>query len=199
MTTRRKPTAGCSPAGRAAVCALAVMGVLLLTATGCGGTTTRERLSNTPASHGPPPDTLSSNTPATRDPVAIVDALDAAGLALCHTDYSDLAQYNIYGLFGAVSTQRYFPHHAALPIHSGNVESLSCVTPNQPDSGAIEIDVYPTPSRASEALRQVGQIWLAGWLYGNVAVLVDRAMPTPQSQQVGDVLDRLPGAVAFRL
>ena len=184
MTTRRKPTAGCSPAGRAAVCALAVMGVLLLTATGCGGTTTRERL---------------SNTPATRDPAAIVDALDAAGLALCHTDYSDLAQYNIYGLFGAVSTQRYFPHHAALPIHSGNVESLSCVTPNQPDSGAIEIDVYPTPSRASEALRQVGQIWLAGWLYGNVAVLVDRAMPTPQSQQVGDVLERLPGAVAFRL
>jgi hypothetical protein len=128
----------------------------------------------------------------------IVHALDAAGLALCHTDYSDLAQYNIYGLLGAVSTQRYFPHHAALPIHSGNVEALSCITPNQQDTGAIEIDVYPTPSVASEALRQAGQVWLTGWLYGNVAVLVDKTVPPPQSQQVGDVLDHLQGAVALR-
>jgi hypothetical protein len=36
-------------------------------------------------------------------------------------------------------------------------------------------------------------------LYGNVAVLVDKAVPLPQSQQVGDILDHLPGAVPFRL
>ena len=198
MTTPCKPAAGCSPAGRAAVSVLALLGVLLLAATACGGGTTRERVSNAPASHGPPPDTLSSNTSATRDPAVIVHALDAAGLALCHSDYSDFAQYNVYGLLGAVSTQRYFPHHAVVPIHSGNAEALSCITPNQPDTGAIEIDVYPTPSVASEALRQVGQVWLTGWLYGNVAVLVDKTVPAPQSQQVGDVLDHLPGAVAFR-
>jgi hypothetical protein len=142
---------------------------------------------------------LSSTTSVTRDPAVIVNALNAVGLALCHSYYSDLAEYDIYRLLGAVSTQRYFPHHAAVLIHSGNVEALSCITPNQPDTGAIEIDVYPTPAVAAEALHQVGQVWLTGWLYGNVAVLVDKAVPLLQSQQVGDILDHLPGAVPFRL
>jgi hypothetical protein len=185
--------------GRLALGALAVTGVVLLAATACGDGTTREQLSNTPASPGPPPATLSSSTLVTRDPAAIVASLDAVGLALCHSDYSDLAEYNIYGLFGAVSTQRYFPHHMAMIIHSGNVEALSCVTPSQPDTGAIEIDVYPTPADASAAVRRVGQIWQTGWLYGNVAVLVDKTVPPPQSQQVGDVLDHLSGAVALQL
>jgi hypothetical protein len=186
-------------ARRSALAALALTGVLLPAATACGGGTTGERLSETPASPGPPPDTLSSNTSVTRDPAVIVDGLDAVGLALCHSDYSDLAEYNIYGLFGAVSTQRFFPHHVAVPIHLGHVDALSCVTPNQPDTGAIEIDVYPSPAVASEALRQVGQVWLASWLYGNVAVLVDKQVPIDQSQRVRDVLDHLPGAFPFRL
>ena len=46
---------------------------------------------------------------ATGDPQVIVDALDAAGLALCHADYSDGAQYNIYGILGASATWRFFP------------------------------------------------------------------------------------------
>ena len=209
MARAHHPTAGSSSfrrirgsaaaaTGRLAVAALAVTGVLLLAVTACGYATTREQLSNAPASPGPPPETASSSTSVTRNPTAIVDSLDAVGLALCHSDHSDLAEYNIYRLLGAVSTQRYFPHHTAMTIHSDNGEALSCVTPNQPDTGAIEIDVYPTPSVASEALRQVGQVWLTGWLYGNVAVLVDKTMPLPQSQLVGEVLDHLSGAVALR-
>ncbi len=210
MATVHNSTVRCSPvrlgrgstaiAGRrSAVAVVAVTGVLLLAATACGGGTTTARLLKTPASRGPASDARSSNTSVTRDPEVVLHALDAVGLALCHSDYSDLAEYNIYRLFGAVSTKRYFPHRAAVPIHSVNAEAVSCITPNQPDTGAIEIDVYPTPTAASGALRRVGQVWLTGWLYGNIAVLVDKTVPLLQSQQVGDVLDHLPGAIPVRL
>lgn len=130
---------------------------------------------------------------ATSDPQIIVDALDAAGLALCHSDYSDFAQYNIYGILGAYATRRFFPHHLAVPVPTTNGEALSCVTPNQPNTGAIEIDVYPSAVDASAALRQVGRIWLDAWLYGNVSILVDQTTPGPVAQEVSGVLDHLPG------
>jgi hypothetical protein len=135
---------------------------------------------------------------ATRDPQVIVDALDAAGMALCHADYSDGAQYNIYGILGASGTWRFFPHHSAAPVPTNNGEVLSCVTANQPNTGAVEIDVYPSAADASAALRQVGHIWLDAWLYGNVAILVDQTTPPPVAQQVHEVLDHLPGTTQFR-
>ena len=156
--------------------------------------------SNAEALNGPPIGVPSSkgSPNGIRDPQVIINALDAAGLALCHSDYNDLAGYNVYGILGAYSTRRFFPHHSALPIHSGNTDALSCITANQPDTGAIEMDVYPSPAVASAALRKVGHIWLASWLYGNVAVVVEQRMPLPLAQQVGEVLDHLSGAARLR-
>jgi hypothetical protein len=130
---------------------------------------------------------------ATRNPQVIVDALDTAGLALCHSDYSDFAQYNIYGVLGALATWRYFPHHSAVPVPAGNTVALSCVTANQPNTGVIEIDTYPSAADASAALRQGGKIWLNAWLDGNVAIHVDQTTPGPVAQEVRGVLDHLPG------
>jgi hypothetical protein len=126
-----------------------------------------------------------------------VDALDAAGLGLCHSDYSDLPQYDIYGILGALSTKRYFPHHSAVPIHTDNTDAVSCVTPSQPGSGTVEIDAYPSHDVAAAVLRQVGQVWLGTWLYGNIAIVVDQA-PPPEAQEVRQVLEHLPGAFPFR-
>ena len=143
----------------------------------------------------PPTGTSPSNGSAiaTRDPQVIVDALDTAGLALCHADYSDGAQYNIYGIFGASGTWRFFPKHSAVLVPTDNGEALSCVTANQPNTGVIEIDVYPSVADASGSLRQVGRIWLDAWLYGNVAIHVDQTTPGPVAQEVRGVLDHLPG------
>ena len=137
---------------------------------------------------------------ATRDPQVIVDALDAAGLALCHSDYSDGAQYDVYGILGASATWRFFPHHLAVEVPTAtaaNGSALSCLTPNQPNTGVIEVDVYPSAVDASVALRQVGQIWLDAWLYGNVAVLIDQTTPGPIAQVVSEVIDQLPGTTQF--
>jgi hypothetical protein len=137
---------------------------------------------------------------ATGDPQVIVDALDAAGLALCHSNFSDGAQYNVFGILGASATWRFFPHHVAVPVPAAtaaNAPALSCVTPNQPNTGVIEVDVYPSAVDASAALRQVGQIWLDAWLYGNVAILVDQTTPFPVAQEVRGVLDHLPGSTQF--
>jgi hypothetical protein len=139
-----------------------------------------------------------SNSGLSRDPEVIVNALDAAGLALCHSDYSDAAEYDIYGLLGAYSTRRYFPHHSAVPIRADGTGGLSCVSPSQPNTGAIELDVYPSPSEASAALQRVGQVWLAAWLYGNVALVLDQTTPPPVEQQVSQVLDHVPGAFRLR-
>ena len=130
---------------------------------------------------------------ATRDPQVIVDALDAAGLALCHADYSDGAQYDIYGILGASATWRFFPHHFAVPVPNG--PDMSCVTPNQPNTGVIEIDVYPSAINAQRALRYVERFWLAAWLYGNVAILIDQTTPLPLAQEEREVLDQIPGTV----
>jgi hypothetical protein len=139
-----------------------------------------------------------SNGAVSRDPEVIVQALDAAGLALCHSDYSDAAEYDIYGLLGAYSTRRYFPHHSAVPIRTDGTAALSCVSASQPNTGAVELDVYPSPSEASAALRRVGQVWLAAWLYGNVALVLDQTTTRPVEQQVSQVLDHLPGAFRVR-
>lgn len=134
---------------------------------------------------------------ATRDPGVVVDSLNAAGLALCHSDYSDGAQYDVYGILGATATWRFFPHHNAVLVPSDDGNALSCVAPNQPATGVIEIDVYPSAVDAAAALRQVGQIWLYAWLYGNVAILVDQTTPLPVAQVVFEVLDHLPGTTRF--
>jgi hypothetical protein len=170
--------------------------VLALVAAACSARTTGTPSPTTGTLIAPSLGASSSNGPpnVTRDPQVIVDALDAAGLALCHSDYSDAAQYNIYGILGADANWRFFPHHTAVPIRSENASALSCNTTNQPNTGAIEIDVYPSALDASVALRQVGKIWLASWLYGNVAVVVDQTTPLPLAQQEGQVLDHLPGA-----
>ena len=141
--------------------------------------------------------TSDGSATATGNPRVIVDALDAAGLALCHAHYSDGAQYNIYGIFGASATWRFFPHHSAVPAPTDNGEALSCVTTNQPNTGAVEIDVYTSAADAAAALRQVGHIWLDAWLYGNVAILVDMTTPRPVAQQVREVLDHLAGTTQF--
>ena len=133
---------------------------------------------------------------ATRDAQVIIDALNAAGLALCHSDYSDGAQYDIYGILGASATWRFFPHHSAVPVPATariDGPALSCVTQNQPNTGVIEVDIYPSAADASATVRQVGHVWLDAWLYGNVAILVDQTTPGPVAQQVSEVLDHLPG------
>jgi hypothetical protein len=137
------------------------------------------------------------STTATGDPQVIVDALDAADLGLCHSDYSDGAPYDIYGILGASPTWRFFPHHTAVPVPSENGDVLSCVTPNQPNTGVIEIDVYPSAVEASAALRQVGRIWLYAWLDGNVAILVDQTTPPAVAEVVREALDHLPGTTPF--
>jgi hypothetical protein len=137
------------------------------------------------------------STVAERDPRVIVDALNAADLALCHSDYSDGAQYNIYGILGASATWRFFPHHTAVTVSSQNGDILSCVSPSQPDTGVIEIDVYPSAVDASAALHQVGPIWLHAWLYGNVAIHIDQSTPPSVAQVASDVLDHLPGSTRF--
>jgi hypothetical protein len=106
---------------------------------------------------------------ATGDPRVIVDTLNAAGLALCHS------------------------------VPSDGVDALSCVATNQPNTGVIEVDVYPSATDASAALRQVGQIWLDAWLYGNIAILVDQTTPLPIAQEVSGILGHLPGTTQFRL
>jgi hypothetical protein len=135
----------------------------------------------------------------TGDPRIIVDALNAAGLALCHSDYSDFAQYDVFGILGATATWRFFPHHIALPVPADGTDALSCVAANQPNTGVIEVDVYPSATDASAALRQVGQIWLGAWLYGNVAILVDQTTPLPIAQEVSGILGHLPGMTQFAL
>ena len=69
---------------------------------------------------------------------------------------------------------------------------------NQPNTGAIEIDAYQSAAEACTALSEVGQGWLARWLYGNVAVVVDQTTPLQLAQQVSQVLDHLPGVFRFR-
>jgi hypothetical protein len=135
----------------------------------------------------------------TGDPRVIVNALNAAGLALCHSDYSDGAQYDVFGILGATATWRFFPHHIALPVPADGTDALSCVAANQPNTGVIEVDVYPSATDASAALRQVGQIWLGAWLYGNVAILVDQTTPLPIAQEVSGILGHLPGMTQFAL
>jgi hypothetical protein len=136
---------------------------------------------------------------ATGDPRVIVDTLNAAGLALCHSAYSDGAPYDVFGILGATATWRFFPHHTAVPVPSDGVDALSCVATNQPNTGVIEVDVYPSATDASAALRQVGQIWLDAWLYGNIAILVDQTTPLPIAQEVSGILGHLPGTTQFRL
>ena len=133
------------------------------------------------------------STSVTRDPQVIVDALDAAGLALCHSYLSDGAEYNIYGILGASATWRFFPHHTAERVPSVNGDDLSCVTPNQSNTGVIEIDVYPHGADASAALRQAGRLWLYAWLDGNVAIHVDQSTPPPVADVAREVLEHLPG------
>jgi hypothetical protein len=140
--------------------------------------------------------TLSNGTAtATRDPDVIVNALNAAGLELCHNDLSDFAQYDVYRILGASATWRFFPHHVAVPVP--NASALGCVSTNQPNTGVIEIDVYPSAGDAFATLRRVGQIWLDAWLYGNVAILVDQTTPLRVAQEVRKVLDHLPGTTQF--
>jgi hypothetical protein len=177
----------------------AALMVMALLAAACAGQTSGAPSSKPRSVPVSPTGTSTSNgsATATRDPRVIVDALDATGLALCHADYSDGAQYNIYGILGASGTWRFFPHHAAVPVPTDTGDALSCVTANQPNTGTIEIDVYPSAADASAALRQVGQIWLDSWLYGNVAILVDQTTPFPVAQEVWQVLDHLPGTTEF--
>ena len=135
-----------------------------------------------------------STLTSTHDPQVVVDALNAAGLGLCHSYYNDGAQYNIYGILGATATWQFFPHHSAVPVQGENGFALSCVTSNQPNTGVVEIDVYPSAANASAALRQVGHIWLDAWLWGNVAVLVEEDTPSSIAQEISVVLDHVPNA-----
>jgi hypothetical protein len=176
--------------------ALIVMALLAAACTGQTGDAPSSKPRSVPITPtGTSPSDVSAT--ATRDPQVIIDALNAAGLALCHADYSDFAQYNIYGILGASATWRFFPHHSAVPVPADNGEPLSCVTANQPNTGVIEIDIYPSAAEATAALRQAGQIWLDCWLYGNVAILDDQTTPPPVAQQVREVLDHLPGTTQF--
>jgi hypothetical protein len=177
----------------------AALTVVALLAAACTGQAVGAPSSKPQSEPVSPTGTSRSNgsATATRDPRVIVDALDAAGLALCHADYSDGVQFNIYGILGASPTWRFFPHHSAVPVPTNNGEALSCLTANQPNTGAVEIDVYPSAADASAALRQVGQIWLEAWLYSNVAILDDQTTPPPVAQQVREVLDHLPGTTRF--
>jgi hypothetical protein len=170
---------------------------LALVAGACGGGTSGAPSSNQRPVNAPHTGAPSSNGSAnvTRNPQVIVDALDAAGLALCDSKYNDLAESNIYGILGAYTTLRFFPHHSAVPTQSEPTEG--CATANQPKTGAIEIDVYPSPAVTSAALREVGKVWWASWLYGNVAVVVDQTTPPWFAQQEAQVLDHLPGASRF--
>jgi hypothetical protein len=135
----------------------------------------------------------------TLDPRVIVDTLNAFGLALCHSDYSDFAQYDVFGILGATATWRFFPHHTAVPVPAAGTDAMSCVAANQPNTGVVEVDVYPSATDAAAALRQVGQIWLDAWLYGNIAILVDQTTPLPIAQEVSGILGRLPGTTQFSL
>jgi hypothetical protein len=183
-----------------AVSFIAALTFVALLAAACAGQAVGAPSSKPHAEPVSPAGTSRSNesaTTATRDPQVIVDALDAAGLALCHADYSDSAQYNIYGILGASPTWRLFPHHSAAPVPTNSGEALSCISANQPNTGAIEIDVFPSATDASAALRQVGQIWLEAWLYGNIAVLDDQNTAPAAAQQVREVLDHLPGTMSF--
>jgi hypothetical protein len=180
----------------------AALTVVVLLAAACTGQATGAPSSKPQSVSGTTTGTTPSggSATATGDPRVIVDALDAAGLALCHADYSDGAQYDIFGILGATATWRFFPHHSAVPVPAAttaNGPALSCVTPNQPNTGVIEVDVYPSAVDASAVLRQVGHIWLDAWLYGNVAVLIDQTTPGPIAQEVREVLDRLPGTTQF--
>jgi hypothetical protein len=133
------------------------------------------------------------------DPRVIVDALNAAGLALCHSDYNDGAQYDVFGILGATATWRFFPHHTAVPVRADGRDALSCVAGNQPNSGVIEVDVYPSATDASAALGQVSHIWLDAWLDGNIAILVDQTTPPPIAEEVSGILGRVPGTTPFQL
>jgi hypothetical protein len=177
----------------------AALALMALLATACTSQSSGAPFSKPRSVPVTPTDTNPSSGSAAnaRDPQVIVNALDAADLALCHSDYSDAAQYDVYGILGATATWRFFPHHTAVPVPSVNGNVLSCVTPHQPNTGAIEIDVYPSALNASAVLRQVGQIWLYAWLYGNVAVIVDQTTPFPVAQVVREVLDHLPGTTRF--
>jgi hypothetical protein len=177
----------------------AFLSIMTLLAAACTGQTSATPFSNPRSVPVTTTGTSPSNgsATATRDPRVIVDALDAAGLALCHSDYSDFAQYDVYGVLGALATWRFFPHHRAVPVAGNATSALSCVSTNQANTGVIEIDVYPSVGDASATLRQVGQIWLDAWLYGNVAILVDQTTPVPVAQEVREVLDHLPGTTQF--
>ena len=174
---------------------------LAMLAAACTGHTSGAPSSKAQSVSVTPTGTSIPTEPATttRDPRVIVDALNAAGLALCHSDYSDDAQYDIFGILGATATWRFFPHHTAAPVPADGTDAVSCVAANQPNTGVIEVDVYPSATDASAALRQVGQIWLDAWLYGNIAILVDQTTPQPIAQQVSGILGHLPGTTQFSL
>jgi hypothetical protein len=123
-----------------------------------------------------------------------LDALNAAGLALCHTDDDNGAGSNI---FGAYATNSHYPHHKPVPYQSGNTPKVSCNTTNQPNTGTIEIDQYHSGATASSALQQFGEngTWLIGWHYGNVTVEVTQSTPPAVSQQIAQVVDHLPGSL----
>jgi hypothetical protein len=83
-------------------------------------------------------------------------------------------------------------------VPGDTTNALTCVSTNQPNTGDIEIDVYPSAGNASAALRQVGRIWLDAWLYGNVAILVDQTTPLHVAHVAHEVLDHIPGTTPFR-
>ena len=126
-----------------------------------------------------------------RDPQTVVDALDAAGLALCHSTDDD-GHGNLYG---AYANKYYFPHHMAENIQVGNTPETSCDTTDQPNTGQIEIDQYHSVAVASNSLQAASRnsSSLIGWQYGNVTIEVTQTTPPDISQQIAQVLDHLPG------
>ena len=93
--------------GIALLAALALVAVLAMVAAACGGTSGAPSSSGPPSSGAPSSESLlSKGSPNTaRDPQVIVDALDAAGLALCHSDDSDFAEYKRLRHLGRVFHQ----------------------------------------------------------------------------------------------
>ena len=83
----------------------AALMVMALLAAACAGQTSGAPSSKPRSVPVSPTGTSPSNGSdhCHRDPQVIVDALDAAGLALCHADYSDSLS-NIYGILGASAT-----------------------------------------------------------------------------------------------
>ena len=113
----------------AMVAATAILGVAAAACSGGGsstGTTTAGSAPNTSATSAP-----GTAGGSARDPQTVVDALDAAGLALCHSTDDD-GHGNLYG---AYANKYYFPHHMAENIQVGNTPETSCDTTDQPNTG----------------------------------------------------------------